>query len=69
MSGLISTFLYILPSYTVKNMYDRSEWTQIFIPKSTRREIRKIARTHDLKLWEVVEKSLQEFKSKQVTNT
>jgi len=48
------------------NMYDRSEWAQVLIPKVTRDEIRETAKTHGLKIWQVVDQSLQELRSKQV---
>ncbi len=42
-------------------MYDRRNWSLVLVPNTTKELIRETAKTHNMKLWEVVDRSLQEF--------
>ncbi len=48
-----------LTTLYVITMFDRQEWSQILIPKTTKEYICKIAKAHNLKIWEVVDNSFQ----------
>lgn len=43
------------------NMFNRQEWSQVLIPKTTKEGICKTAKAHNLKIWEVVDNSFQVF--------
>jgi LDH2 family malate/lactate/ureidoglycolate dehydrogenase len=48
-------------------MFNRDDWAQVLVPKETKEEIREAAKIHGLKIWQVVDQSLQELKSKQAS--
>ena len=41
-------------------MFNRDNWALILVPAKTREEIRKIARTENKKMWEIVTESINQ---------